>query len=125
MRALDAGVALELVLPNPDLVYPKPGGAFGVTTGAVAMLVEAALHRLRPGAPRFVPLGKPHPPIYAEARRRLGPVARPLAIGDSIETDVAGALAAGIEVALVDGGVSTWRPGDPEPTCRLLDLHLQ
>lgn len=116
LRALDAGVALELVLPNPDLLYPKGGGELGLTSGAVALLIETALARLRPGAPRFVELGKPHRPIYDEARRRVGP-GRLLAIGDQLDTDVAGARGAGIDVALVDGGVGRWREGvTPEPT---------
>jgi 4-nitrophenyl phosphatase len=121
-RALDAGVALELLLPNPDLLYPKPGGDVGLTSGAVAALVELALARLRPGAPRFVPLGKPHPPIYDEARRRVGP-GRVLAVGDSIDTDIAGAVAAGLDVAYLESAVGRRRPGvPPEPTWLLRTL---
>jgi HAD superfamily hydrolase (TIGR01450 family) len=122
VRALDAGVALELLLPNPDLLYPRPGGEVGLTAGAIAALIELALDRLRPGAPRFVPLGKPHPPLYAEARRRVGAAARLLAVGDTIETDVAGAVAAGIDVAYLESAVSRWRPGQPEPTWILRTL---
>lgn len=116
VRALDARIPLDLLLPNPDLLYPKPGGEMGLTAGAVALLIEAALERLRPGAPRFTPLGKPHRPLYDEARQRL-PAGRLLAIGDQLETDVAGALGADIDVAFVEGGVDAWRPGvEPAPT---------
>lgn len=120
-RALDAGVALELILPNPDLFYPKPGGEVGLTAGAIAALVELALERLRPGAPRFVPLGKPHRPIYDEARRRVA--GNILAVGDSIDTDVAGAVAAGLDVAYLESAVGRRRPGvPPEPTWVLRTL---
>jgi HAD superfamily hydrolase (TIGR01450 family) len=122
VRALDAGVRLELVLPNPDFFYPKPGGELGLTSGAVARLIQEALDRLRPGAPRFVELGKPHRPIYGEALRRLGG-GRLLAIGDQLDTDIAGALAAGLDAAFVDGGVGRWRPGAvPEPTWLLTSI---
>lgn len=115
-RALDAGAPLALVLPNPDMIYPRRGGV-GLTAGAVALLIEVALERLHPGAPRFVKLGKPNPPIYDEARRRLGPL-RVCAVGDQVDTDVAGALAAGMDVAYL----GAWRPGmSPEPTW-LLEL---
>jgi ribonucleotide monophosphatase NagD (HAD superfamily) len=122
-RALDAGTPLRLLLPNPDLLYPRADGV-GLTAGAVAVLIETALERLRPGAPRFVGLGKPHAPIYDEARRRLGP-GRLLAIGDSIDTDVAGALAAGLDVAYLASAVGRWRPGDsPEPTYLLASIAV-
>lgn len=50
-------------------------------------------------------LGKPYPEIYAFARRLLGP-GRLLAVGDSLEHDIAGAAAAGLETALVRTGVN-------------------
>src|SRR5262245_26179804 len=49
VRALDAGRRPALVLPNPDLVYPKRAGELGFTAGAIALLVEAALARRYPG----------------------------------------------------------------------------
>jgi ribonucleotide monophosphatase NagD (HAD superfamily) len=47
--------------------------------------------------------GKPHPPIYAEARRRLGddPSRRVVAVGDLLETDIRGARNAGFPCVLV------------------------
>jgi HAD superfamily hydrolase (TIGR01450 family) len=116
VQAVDAGVPLELILPNPDFFYPKPAGELGLTSGAIAHIIQQAMDRLRPGGPRFVELGKPHRAIYDEAIRRVGP-GRALAIGDQLDTDVAGALNAGLDVAFVDGGVGRWRPGMiPEPT---------
>lgn len=121
--ALDAGVDLALILPNPDLVYPRGPGDWGITAGTIAAMIEAAVQRLRPGAPHFVGLGKPHAPMYEEARRRIGG-GRILAIGDQLDTDIAGALDAGIDAALVESGVSRWRLGlTPVPTWLLSSIE--
>lgn len=108
-RALDAGRALALVLPNPDLVYPKGGGGFGFTAGAIALLIEAALERRHPGAPRFAHLGKPERLLF-DAGAALFATRDLLMVGDQLETDIAGARAAGIDCALLSG-VSRWPAG--------------
>lgn len=121
---LQAGLPVHLVLPNPDLVYPTAPGALGLTAGAIAAMIEAALSaRLAGRAPRFVPLGKPHPAIYAEGVRRTG-AKNPLMIGDQFETDIRGALACGIDAALVEGGVSVEDSAHDglRPTWRLASL---
>jgi ribonucleotide monophosphatase NagD (HAD superfamily) len=96
-------------LPNPDLVYPKGGGELGFTAGAIALLIETALARRFPArALRFDHLGKPEPHLFAEAARRLALAPdRLVMIGDQLETDVAGARAAGVATALLEG-VSRW-----------------
>jgi ribonucleotide monophosphatase NagD (HAD superfamily) len=107
VRAVDAGRTPALVLPNPDLVYPKSDGEYGFTAGSMALVIETALARRFPGrAPRFEQLGKPQPHLFIEGRRRLG-VDRVVMIGDQLETDIAGARAAGIDAALL-AGVSRW-----------------
>jgi ribonucleotide monophosphatase NagD (HAD superfamily) len=111
IRALDAGRPLALVLPNPDLVYPKAPGELGFTAGTIALMIEAALARRFPAtAPRFERLGKPERHLFDRAVERLG-VARTdvVVIGDQLETDIAGAVAAGVDSALVEG-VSRWTP---------------
>lgn len=106
VRAVTRGAPPALILPNPDLIYPKGGGEFGFTAGAMALLIEAALARRFPGLGlRFDHLGKPAPGLFLEAQRRLG-TRRVVMIGDQLETDIAGALAAGIDAALVQDGVS-------------------
>jgi ribonucleotide monophosphatase NagD (HAD superfamily) len=55
--------------------------------------------------------GKPHPPIYDLARRRLAAIGgaddgRILAIGDGIGTDIAGAAGEGIDALFVTGGLA-------------------
>lgn len=111
IRALDAGRPLTLVLPNPDLVYPKSPGELGFTAGTIAAMIEAALARRYPaGPPRFARLGKPERHLFDRAVDRLG-VARGdvVVLGDQLETDIAGACAAGVDSALVTG-VSRWTP---------------
>lgn len=111
---LDAGRPLRLLLPNPDLVYPKSAGRFGFAAGSMAGMLEAALH-LRYGseAPRFERLGKPHRPIFDAALDRLG-VGEALMMGDQLATDIAGARRAGLHAALVGDGVGGVLPEDPE-----------
>ena len=123
MRAVHAGRAPALVLPNPDLIYPKGDGEYGFTAGAMALLIEAALARRFPGRDlRFDQIGKPAPHLFAEGQRRLGGVSVVM-IGDQLETDIAGARAAGIDAALVDGGVSRADPaGRISPTYLLASI---
>lgn len=114
IRAHDAGRDLRLVLPNPDLIFPAGPGRYGVTSGAIAAMIEVSLARRFPeSAPAFERLGKPYRPLFDEGLRRLAlaPGQRAVMIGDQLETDVAGALGAGIDAALLHTGVTRWRPG--------------
>ena len=110
VRAIEAGRRPTLVLPNPDLVYPKSAGELGFTAGAIALVIEAALARRFPHERfGFDRLGKPEPHLFAQASKLLGIAADELVmIGDQLETDVAGARAAGCDAALL-AGVSRWR----------------
>ena len=109
-RALDRALPIHLVLPNPDIVFPAGGGRFGFTSGAVALLLEAALARRYPERTiAFDRLGKPHRPLFDAAADRLGS-RRLLMIGDQLETDIAGARRAGMDAALLVTGVSRWQP---------------
>jgi HAD superfamily hydrolase (TIGR01450 family) len=109
VRAVEAGRRPVLVLPNPDLVYPKGGGELGFTAGAMALLIETALARRFPSQGlSFERLGKPEPHLMLEAARRLALApSRLVMVGDQLETDVAGSHAAGVAPALL-AGVSRW-----------------
>jgi HAD superfamily hydrolase (TIGR01450 family) len=109
IRATRAGRRVVLVCPNPDLVYPKRAGELGFTAGAMAQLIEIGLERTLPGSGlAFERLGKPHPHLMRTASARLGVAPERLVmIGDQLETDVAGAHAAGVASALV-AGISRW-----------------
>lgn len=111
VRAVEAGRRIALVVPNPDLIYPKAPGELGFTAGAMARLLELGLERRLPHAGlAFDRLGKPAPHLFTAAARRLGlAVDRLVMIGDQLETDIAGAAAAGMTSALVTG-VSRWEP---------------
>jgi ribonucleotide monophosphatase NagD (HAD superfamily) len=86
-------------------------------------MLEAALTlRFGASAPRFTPLGKPQPGLFAEAARRAG-TRRLVMLGDQLETDVRGAAAFGIDSVWVGGGVSPrLKPELPRPTWRMTSL---
>lgn len=115
VRAVDAGRRPALLLPNPDLVYPRAPGELGLTAGAIALVIEAALARRFPRERLvFDRLGKPEPHLFVEASRRLGvPLDRVVMIGDQLETDIAGANAAGCASALLAGAISRWDAAQP------------
>lgn len=105
-QMIDTGNAPRLVLPNPDLVYPDDRG-FGMASGSVALIIEAALRQRYRGREclRFERLGKPNGAIFAEAQRRSG-TRDMVMLGDTLDTDIKGANAFGIDSALVAGGVT-------------------
>lgn len=105
-RMIDTGDVPRLVLPNPDLVYPNDDG-FGMASGSVALIIEAALRQRYPGrnGMSFERLGKPNGAIF-EAALRLTGTRDMVMFGDTLETDIRGANAFGIDSALVAGGVT-------------------
>lgn len=106
-RKLDGGESVALVLPNPDLVYPKGADAFGVTSGAVALMLEAALRLRYPHRDdlTFARLGKPQAAMFEEALHRSG-TRDMVMIGDQLDTDIRGANAFGLDSVLFTTGVS-------------------
>lgn len=100
---LDAGIEVPMVLPNPDLVYPTGRGC-GITSGAVAAMLEAALRQRYPGRSglEFARLGKPYPGLF-EAAVALAGTRNVVMVGDQMDTDIVGAARFGIDSALVPG----------------------
>ncbi len=85
---------------NPDLTLPTERG---LTHGNGAIL--AALQAATGVAPTIV--GKPEPTLYRQAVRLLGADPdRTAAIGDRLETDILGAVRAGISSILLLSGVT-------------------
>lgn len=125
---LDAGRRVSLTLPNPDMLYPKAGGKFGIAAGSIALVVEDALRRrYGDNSPTFVRLGKPAPHLFEEAMARAG-TRNAIMFGDQLDTDIRGAHAAGIASVLMATGISTWRAGLPEaltPTFVLESMQLE
>jgi HAD superfamily hydrolase (TIGR01450 family) len=108
-RRLDRGLPVELVLPNPDRIYPKSSSSYGLASGSVAMVIEHALRVRYPvSAPRFVGLGKPHGRMFEAALQHLGATARDRAVmlGDQLYTDILGARDFGIDSVLLSTGLT-------------------
>ncbi|NWG87243.1 MAG: HAD hydrolase-like protein [Hydrogenophilaceae bacterium] len=127
IEMIEAGRPAAMILPNPDLMFPT-GRGFGITSGSIALVIEAALALRYPNRPelRFARLGKPYAAIFEEAARRAGSRAMVM-IGDQLETDIRGAQDFGIDSALVMGGVvSTDAIGgdQPQPTWLLDSLEM-
>lgn len=133
IRRIDAGRPPRLIVPNPDLIYPASDGRYGLTAGALALMFEQVLAERYPGRDdlQFVRLGKPHAPIFDEARRRAG-TSRLVMLGDQLATDIRGAVRAGIDSALVTSGLTRFDdsgepangyPPDARPTYLLESLR--
>ncbi len=95
---------MKLLCANPDIVVDR-GETREWCAGALAQLYDEM-------GGESLYFGKPHPPIYDLARRRLAELGelpsddRILAIGDGIGTDVKGALGEDIDVLFVTGGLA-------------------
>ncbi len=86
---------------NPDRTLPTPEG-FIPGSGTVIEALEIA------SGTKAKIIGKPEPLLYQLALSRLGTnPENTLAVGDRLETDIAGAQAAGIHTALVLTGASS------------------
>lgn len=98
-RTADGGQPLPMIVANPDLVTVD-GADLVVMPGTLAKAYAAA-------GGNVVLMGKPAPLIYDAARRMLGGLEphELLAVGDSLEHDVAGAQAAGVDALFVAGGI--------------------
>ncbi len=95
---------LKLLCANPDIVVDR-GEVREWCAGALA-----ALYTEMGGESLY--FGKPHPPIYDLARRRLEALGRAvpddriLAIGDGILTDIKGAMGEDIDSLFISGGLA-------------------
>jgi HAD superfamily hydrolase (TIGR01459 family) len=95
---------LTLLCANPDVIVDK-GESREWCAGAIAAIYDDM-------GGETLYFGKPYPPIYDLARRRLAEVGssvsndRLLAIGDGIATDVKGAMGEDIDSLFVSGGLA-------------------
>jgi len=109
-------LGLKLLCANPDIVVDR-GEVREWCAGALAQLYTEM-------GGESLYFGKPHPPIYDLARRRLSelgvdiPDSGILAIGDGVLTDIAGAMGEDIDSLFISGGlaaVETKTVTQPEP----------
>ena len=109
----------EMLAAGRDRTYPTDDG-IAPATGAVVAALEYATER----SARSV--GKPAPEMFNAALDRLGP-GRALMVGDRLDSDLAGAAAAGLDAAVVLTGVSSRiqaeAANDPTPVAVASDLH--
>ncbi|OCX67171.1 HAD family hydrolase [Thioclava sp. SK-1] len=107
---------IPMLCANPDIVVDL-GDRRIYCAGALAELYQEM-------GGEALYFGKPHPPIYDLARRKLAAMglrddARILALGDGVNTDVAGAAGEGIDCLFITGGLAVDEFGDdrdaPDP----------
>lgn len=88
------------IATNPDVTIPSPGGLIPETGALIAYLEAATGVRARV-------VGKPQPELFHYALQQSGASGSTLVIGDRLDTDIAGAHAAGLEGVLVLTGVTS------------------
>jgi len=114
---------LKLLCANPDIVVDR-GDTREWCAGALAQLYTEL-------GGESLYFGKPHPPIYDLARRRLDalgksiPDHRILCVGDGVLTDIDGALGEELDSLFITGGLAareTKTENQPDPTA--LEAYL-
>lgn len=108
------------IATNTDWTIPRERGV-APGNGTLVSAVHTAIGRLATVA------GKPETPIFEEATERFG-ARKPLFIGDRLDTDILGAVRAGIDSALVLTGIDRPKhvlaaPEGSRPTYILSDLR--
>jgi HAD superfamily hydrolase (TIGR01459 family) len=105
---------LFMVCGNPDLVVER-GDRLVYCAGAIADLYGEL-------GGEVLYAGKPHPPIYDEALGRIAALrgneparSRVLAIGDSVRTDLTGAVRMGLDCLFVTAGIHAEELGRERP----------
>lgn len=92
-------MGLKMLCANPDIIVDM-GDKRLYCAGALAEAYE------KMGGEALY-YGKPHPPVYDLARRRLGlDDPRILCVGDGIGTDIQGGMAEGLDTLFVSGGIA-------------------
>jgi glycerol-1-phosphatase len=89
----------DFLATSRDPTHPMPDGLWP-GTGAIVAALEYASER------RAAIVGKPEPQLVLTAIDRMGD-GRTLAVGDRLDTDVAAAVKAGVDAALVLSGGTT------------------
>lgn len=99
---------IPMIVANPDIV---------TVSGSELRTMPGTLARHYAGMGGEVRLmGKPAPVIYEAALHMLGlPPGAVIAIGDSMEHDIGGAAAAGVDSLLIGGGIHAAELGVPGP----------
>lgn len=98
---LNINAGAQFIGTNADTTLPMELG-ISHGNGAILAALEAATNQ------KPIIIGKPEPILYQQAMARLGvDPAETLAIGDRLETDILGAINAGMRSLLVLSGISS------------------
>lgn len=98
---LNINAGAEFYATNADTTLPTEHGVI-LGNGAILAAFETATG-IKP-----IVIGKPEPVMYQQALKMLGSsAASTLAIGDRLETDILGAIRAGLKSILVLSGISS------------------
>lgn len=115
---------MKLLCANPDIVVDR-GESREWCAGAIA-----AIYSEMGGESLY--FGKPHPPIYDLAARRLAALPdapadpRIIAIGDGIRTDILGAMGEGIDSLFITGGLAAAETKtELQPDADALNAYLE
>jgi HAD superfamily hydrolase (TIGR01459 family) len=113
---------LRMICANPDLAA-QVGETIIPCAGALAAIYETL-------GGNVLYAGKPHAPVYAEARARLAGLTgreisaeRILAIGDGVNTDIRGAASVGIDALYIASPIHLAEPFSSEGVTRLFAGH--
>ncbi len=115
---------MKMLCANPDIVIDR-GEKREYCAGALAQLYTEM-------GGESLYFGKPHPPIYDLARRRLAQIdpdidpTRILCIGDGIKTDILGAQGEDYDSLFITGGLAAAETATKEqPDAELLSAYLK
>lgn len=102
------GRGLKLICANPDNLVER-GGRLIPCAGQIAAFYDEL-------GGEVVYFGKPHAPIYQQAKKLLSDIAPDaiLAIGDGLETDIKGAEIVGLDSLFILGGIASDIEGTEE-----------
>ncbi|NIY71048.1 TIGR01459 family HAD-type hydrolase [Marivivens donghaensis] len=115
---------LKMLCANPDIIIDR-GDKREWCAGAVAKVYEEM-------GGETLYFGKPHPPIYDLARRRLlqegiePDEAQIICIGDGIKTDISGAQGEGYDSLFITGGIAAEETKtETQPDADALSAYLE
>jgi len=107
---------LELVVSNPDLVAISPDGSLKTCPGAIAMAYQKM-----GGIVHWH--GKPQPKIYKMCEELVSGWDNAIAVGDSLEHDIAGANGAKISSLFITSGIHAKAINDKKSIEALSDTY--
>lgn len=115
---LDAmlGRRLPMYCASPDKTITTQQGEVIICAGSLA-------ERYQRRGGDVIWIGKPHAIVYEAALSELRAAGKVVAIGDGLETDIAGARGMGIPALLLAGGIAVVEAGGATPEC--LWAHCQ